>query len=431
VRIRLVALTLLVLLPACGVGASDPSTDAAPVAADAVQHVSRASLETMVVPQEAIGGLPRGLRVSPDSGWRDNQVEAADTLDPDDSKTSLREAGRITGYQLTYYDPTQSALRSGNGIDTVTSWIDLFSSDQDASAYLHDRIDQVRGLAGTSPREGITVEEVTPFDLGVADEAYGLRESVVFGGERVFRTRFSFRRGRILGGGMVIRADDTDATAVAERLAGLLDSRIQIGLHGGSNGEPVLVSKDGVPVDGQQPTTRRPPGAPDLAAIALGPDDLPPEFLCDDGQYRRTIPPRITFRRAFCPEGAAIGKTRLIGLSSQVSVFESEVAAETSLTLSGRMLASADGAKNYAANFAATSGLVATNVKRRTVKIPGGVGVITTFSTDAGRLAGFSTLVQRGSGVAMLDAIGLAADFDHRDLLPLVQTVDRRLAAVE
>jgi hypothetical protein len=216
------------------------------------------------------------------------------------------------------------------------------------------------------------------------------------------------------------------------RIAGILDQRIQIALHGGGDGDPVLVPEDGVPLDGQQPTTERPPGVPDLGAIALGPEDVPAGFLCDEGRYTRTQPPR-TFRRSFCPQGATVGHTRLVSLSSQVSVFESEVAAETSLTLTARMMTSADGAKSYAANFAATSGLVATDVRRRQVKLPGGggVGVLTSFRTEAGRLAGFSALAQRGRGLATLDAIGLADGFDHHDLLPLLQTVERRLGQLE
>jgi hypothetical protein len=421
-------LVLLVLVPACGTQTADPPADAA----GGVEHVARALLETMVVPQEDIGGLPLGLRVSPDSGWKDNRVEAESSFDPGDSAASLREGGRITGYELVYYDPTQAAIRSGSGVDSVMTWVDLFSSEGAASAYLRNRIDHARGRAGTSPREGITFEAVTPFDLGVVGEAYGLRESVVFGGDRVFRTVFAFRRGRIVAGGMVVRADDGDAAADGERIAGILDSRIQIALHGGSNGKPVLIPEDGVPLDGQQPTAERPPGAPDLAAIALGPGDVPPEFLCEPGRYTRTMPPRTTFRRSFCPQGAAIGHSRLVALSSQVSVFESDVAAETSLTLTARILLSADGAKNYAANFAATSGLVATDIRRRRVKLAdGGVGVLTTFRTSAGRLAGFSALVQNGRGLATLDAIGAADGFDHQDLLPLLQTAEQRLGVLE
>ena len=201
--------------------------------------------------------------------------------------------------------------------------------------------------------------------------------ATAFAGDRVFRTILVFRRGRIVAGSMVVRADDADGSADAGRIAGILDQRIQIALHGGSNGEPVLVPEDGVPLDGQQPSAERPPGAPDLAVIALGPDDVPAELLCDEGRYTRTQPPRITFRRSFCPQGAALGGTRLLSLSSQVSVFESGPAAEAALVLTGRRLTSPDGARTYAANFAATSGLVATGVRRREVKLRGariGVG---------------------------------------------------------
>jgi hypothetical protein len=423
---------VLLLLPACGTRAADPQSEAAAGGSDEDVKVAQHLLETMAVPQEDIGGLPRGLRVSPESGWRDNPAEAESSFDPDDTAASLREAGRVTGYELAYYDPTQAAIRSGSGVTNVMTWVDLFESGDAASAYLRGRVDYALRRGGSSPREGVTFGAVVAFEAGMPGEAYGLRESVDFAGDHVFRAVVFFRRGRLVAGSMVVRADRRDEAADAVRIAGILDQRIQIALHGGNTGEPVLVPEDGVPLDGQQPTAEQPPSVPDLAAIALGPDDVPAGFLCDEGRYTRTQPPRITFRRSFCPQGATLGRTRLISLSSQVSVFESEVAAETSLTLTARMMTSADGAKSYASNFAATSGLVATDVRRRQVKLPrGGVGVLTTFRTEAGRLAGFSALAQLGRGLATLDAIGLADDFDHHDLLPLLQTVERRLGDLE
>ena len=432
------ALVLLLLLPACGSQKADPVADS-PTGGIAVDSPSggkkgaRAHLDTMVVPQEDVGGLPPGLRVSPDSGWKDNRAEAESSLDPGDSAASLAKAGRVTGYELTYYDPTHAALRAGSGVEAVMTWVGLFSSESAASAYLRDRIDYTRGLAGTSPQEGVTFGAVVPFDVRMAnDEAYGLRESAVFGGDHIFRTLISFRRGRIVAGGMVIRADSGSATADVERVAGILDTRIPVALHGGpANGKPVLVPKDGVPLDGQQPSAQRPRGAPDLAAIALGPADLPPGIPCLPGRYTHTAPPRITFRRSFCPRGAAVGHTHLVALTSEVSAFESEVAARTSLTLTVRTLMSASGVKMLAANFSATSGLVATHIRSRRLELNGGgAGMLTTFDTNEGRVAVFSALAQRGRGVTTLDAIGPAEGFDHRDLLPLLQAVERRLGTL-
>lgn len=426
-RIPVAALVCLLFLPACGAHTADPVADAG---ASGAKKGARAHLDTMVVPQEDIGGLPPGLRVAPDSGWRDNRVEAKRSVDPSDSSASLADAGRINGYELTYYDPTHAAMRSGSGVDAVMTWAALFSSEGTASDYLRNRIHYARGLAGTSPQRGVTFRAVTPFDVRVADEGFGLSQSVVFGNDHIFRTLISLRRGHIVAGVMVIRADSGGAAVDVERIAGILDSRIQIALHGGpANGKPVLIPTIGVPLDGQQPTAERPRGAPDLAAIALGPADLSPGILCEPGQYTHTTPPRITFRRSFCPRGAAVGHTRLVALASEVSAFESDVVAKASLSLTVQAAMSAQGAKALAANFAATSGgAVATNLRRRRLELEGGgVGLLTTFDTRAGRVADFYALAQSGRGLTTLDAIGPAEGFDHRDLLPLLRAVERRL----
>jgi hypothetical protein len=426
VRIPVAALVCLLLLPACGAHKADPVAD---TAASGGKEGARAHLDTMVVPQEDIGRLPPGLRVAPDSGWTDNRTEAKRSIDPSDSSASLAAAGRINGYELTYYDPTRAAMRSGSGVDAVKTWVARFSSDSTASDYLRNRSQYARGLAGTSPQRGVTFRAVTPFDVRVADEGFGFRQSVVFGSDHIFRTLVSFRRGHIVAGGMVVRADSGGASADVERIAGILDSRIQIALHGGpANGKPVLIPKIGVPLDGQPPTAKRPRGAPDLAAIALGPADLSPGILCEPGNYTHTTPPRITFRRSFCPRGAAVGHTRLIALASEVSAFESDLAAKTSLSLTVRAAMSAQGAKALAANFSATSGEVATNLRRRRLELEGGgVGLLSTFDTKAGRVADFYALAQSGRGLTTLDAVGPAEGFDHRDLLPLLRAVERRL----
>jgi hypothetical protein len=316
-------------------------------------------------------------------------------------------------------------------VDAVITWVELFSSDGAASAYLRDRVDYARGLGGTSPQAGVYFGAVLPFDVRVADEADGLREPAVFGGDHLFRTLVSFRRGHIVAGGMVVRADSGDATAEVERVVGILDTRIQIALRGGpANGKPVLIPKNGVPLGSRQPTAERPRGAPDLAAIALRPADLPPGIPCKPGRYTQ-MPLRITFRRSFCPRGAAIGHTRLVSLTSEVSAFESEVVAKAALSLNVRTAMSPQGAKTLAANYAATSGWVATHLRRRRLELEGGgVGMLTTFDTDVGRMADFYALAQNGRGLTTLDAIGPAAGFDPRDLIPLLQTVQRRLGTL-
>jgi hypothetical protein len=185
-------------------------------------------------------------------------------------------------------------------------------------------------------------------------------------------------------------------------------------------------------VPGQLPAPQRPPGAPDLAAIALGPADLPPGIPCYPGYYSHTSSPRITFRRQFCPRGAAIGQTRLTSLTSEVSVFESVAAARASLVLTAQAAAAPGALKTLAANVSATQGLVATHVRSRRLNlVGGGVAILFTFETRAGRMVDFYALAQRGRGLTTLDATGPAKGFRRRDLLSLLRVVERRLDGLE
>jgi hypothetical protein len=421
-----VGLVFLLLLPACGAQTTDSASDVAtPEVAVAAKQDLQAGLDSIALPQQYIPGLPLGLRLSDDSGWVGNEAEAEGSFDPDDSAKSLGEAGRITGYQLAYYDPLRAALSSGSGVDGVVTWVELFSSARAASAYLHDRVDYARNLAGTSPREGVSFGAVTPFEFRMlADEAFGQRQTVVYDGDRVFRTVVRFRRGRIVAGGTIVRADSQDAIADMERMAGDLDSRVETALRGLKNPDPVLIPLEEVPLEA-------PAGVPDLAAIALGPADLPPGIRCEPGRYTHTTPPRITFQRSFCPQDAVVGHTTLTGLTSIVSVFESELAAKTSMNLEVMSLMSPDGIKGFASNYAASTGRIPTHIRSHQLKLEGGgIGLLTTFDTTTGPEVDFYALSQRGRGLTTLDTMGPAEGFDYRDMLPLLKAVERRLSSL-
>ena len=423
-RIRVAALLfLLLVLPACSAQTADPVAGAA----EKRHNPLRAELDTMVVPIGDIGGMPRDLRVAPDSGWTDNASEAEGSLEPTDSPASLKAEGRLDGYSLTYYDPTDAALRSGNGILFVSTWVELFDGDDHASAYMKKHFTSAKTLANSSPRPGVMFEDVTGFPADVGDEAHGLRETGVFGGDRIHRTLITFRLGRVVGGAMVARADNGDAAPDAFRIAGILAARIQNAQTGKIGEKPVLIPKDGVPLDGQQPTNQKPGGAPDLALVALRASDLPEGVASEPGQYTRTASPRITFVRRLLPQGVPIGHTRVVELTSIVSIFESEEAARASqsLTLADRL--SKDAPKRLAANLAATSGLHADHIRIRRVQLEGAVGVVATFDTEAGSVVDLIVTTQRGRGTTSLEAFCARDRFDQDDLLPLLETVADRL----
>jgi hypothetical protein len=392
-------------------------------------------LDTVVVPFYEVGGLPSGLRVTPDSGWVDNTLEAEASLDRGDSASSLARAGRRTGYVLTYYDPTERALRSGKGLHAIQTYVALFSSAKAASRFLRGKIASVRGFENTSPQRGIRFGAVRPFAVRAADEAYGLRETVMYGSDRVFRTLVGFRRGQVVGTTMAVRADRGDGAEIAEQLVGILDSRIQIARDGGSNGKPVEIPRTAAPSNGARQSTEHvkpPPGVPDLEAVALGPDDLPPGIPCNPGGYTKPTPPRVTFRRSFCPQGALIGRTPLALLASEVHLFESEQAAETSFVVSTRESEGSAARESFAANYSATHSLVATNVRSRRLELgDGAVAILFSFDTEAGPQVDFYAFAQAGRGVTTLEAIAPAGDFHRGDLVPLLRIVTRRLAALD
>jgi hypothetical protein len=428
VRVFVAALALLLILPACGAQTSEHGA-----AAPAPDGLS-ARLDTVVVPVEDVGGLPIDQpRVAPGSGWVGNGLEARTSYDPEDSAGSLARAGRVTGYELTYYDPTETALRSGNGLHSFKTAAELFSSEQAASAALRRRIDFARGLENRSPLPDVRFGPVQPFAVEAADEAYGLREAVRFGRDEVYRTFVGFRRGRVVGEVMVVRADRADGKHLARQLVGLLDTRIQIALHGGSNGEPVEVPAYAARPGGGEPAApARPAGAPDLAAIALGAGDLPPGITCNPGEYTRTTGPRFMFERSFCTHGKAVGRTPLLALANQVGVFESKVAAQASVSISARAAESPDAVERFRAGFDSTHSVLATNINSRRVELGhGAVVVLYTFDTKLGSVVYVDALAHAGRGVTTIEALAPAKDFHAGDIARLLRIVQARLAAAD
>jgi hypothetical protein len=430
VRIGVVAVSVL-FLSACTLSSqNEASVD--PVAAVPARSLQQ-ELEVMVVPVQDIGGLPRGFRATPSSGWQRNALEARNSLDPQDTARSLSRAGRISGYELIYEDPSKPALRTGHGVLTVLTWAELFRSPETASSALKARRAFSLSLNGKRLGRGVVFRRVGGFRTHVGDEAYGLRQDTRFGADRLFRTVVSFRRGRVVAGAMYIRTDPRDAVADVERLAGTLDARVRQALNGSLSDEPVLVSKDGVPLDGQEPAPSAPPGTQDLARIALLPADLPQATGSDGGRYTRTTPPRISFQRTYVFQGgASMGGSRVIQIVSGVNSFENELAAETSLSLTANMLASADGLRAFEENFAATTGERPANLQSHEVELDhGSRGFVNTFDTSAGSLADFYALAKNGRGTVSLEVTGPADGFDYHDFLPLLDKTRSRLGNLD
>jgi hypothetical protein len=105
------ALVLLCAFAAAGCGLGGGGSDGAGEG----PRVTPADLALMVLPQADLGAAARGLRPDDDSGPTSNEEAADETLDPDDTRVSLRGAGRMAGHKLYYAQPNlaAAALRRG------------------------------------------------------------------------------------------------------------------------------------------------------------------------------------------------------------------------------------------------------------------------------------------------------------------------------
>jgi len=80
--------------------------------AEAIEDLLRRDLETMVLTADEFDGLVDGFVIDPNSGTQDNAEAADDSVDPGDTASDFDDAGRITGYELTFGAPNVAALLS-------------------------------------------------------------------------------------------------------------------------------------------------------------------------------------------------------------------------------------------------------------------------------------------------------------------------------
>jgi hypothetical protein len=209
-------LAALLLLPGCGITRGEESAPP--------QNVTPADLARMVK-KEHLGPLARGLRLDPEeSGRYSNAREASESTDPKDSAKSLAKDGRVTGQYLGY---SASSGRSQLGVVFVSESVELFRTNEAASANLKDVLADLKRSRGRT-RNGAKIVRIEEFDVGTGDEAVGLQMTVRYPAQRttLFATVTGFRRGRIVGSTAAFLRRDLVVTGDVERMADALDQQI-------------------------------------------------------------------------------------------------------------------------------------------------------------------------------------------------------------
>jgi len=216
-------LLLATAMAACGGGGEADFT---------ARPISDADLGTMAVYEVDLPDEFAGFVRTGESGFKTNEQSAEKHFDPTDEAQDLERFGQVREYIRAYRPPPGDGLMPQEEAISLVSRVRLFEDAQGASGYLDDELADIEGSVGKD-MDGATVEEVERFKVGgIADEAAGVRATLVFGDDGSERpahgTQVYFRRGRLLFSIAVIRMDDKDVSAELELLARSLDERIHV-----------------------------------------------------------------------------------------------------------------------------------------------------------------------------------------------------------
>ena len=233
--------------------------------------VTKEQLAVMVVPKSQLGALGSGLEVALGSGVVDNAAAADNSLDPEDTGPQLAQAGRLTGYALTYSDLALNSIARRSGLVSVDTSVSTFTSSSAADAYLTRGIAAATRYAGKdigqSPRhlDEVGVNAVR----GLGERAASVTEVESFGDARVYSTSIGFHTGSIFASVTVTRADAKPALDDALRIAQQFARRIGLAQSGQLHEQPV-------PVPATAKQGQAPAGGPPLPGLALSVADLQP-----------------------------------------------------------------------------------------------------------------------------------------------------------
>jgi hypothetical protein len=248
-------------------------------------------------------------------------------------------------------------------------------------------------------------------------------------------TVVSFRKERLLGSVVLVRSDGRAMRAAAESNARELDRRIAGVLAGTITGKPVAIPKapatNGTPV----PTTP-PEGAPDIRPAALAPADFVHGAPITAQRYPTPDSDAVVaLEREFGVGSLLIGKSRLISLENDVTLYKTAIDASTFFAAitaiykspgAGALLSR--GLRQSDPSFKAST-LVVGGVRSLSL---GNESTIATASFDSqlGKISTIFAFVRVGRVVSALIATGPAARMHDADVVTLLGRAAKRAATV-
>ncbi len=287
---------------------------------------TRDHLPGMVLAQADIESEYPGIPLDPDnSGYQDNEASADDTTDPNDTASDLAAKGRLDGYGLEFFDPQAlfgDETPAGRIFGVGTS-VDLFDTQESATAFLQREIEDIRRFQGIAI-EGVTLNEFQEFiapDVGTHAVAGRFIVSV-FGFEQAGHiTAVRWIRGPILATVGVTAFDDTDQSGAVERLTLRMDQRIDDVLAGDIS---VTLIIPPLPPSSDASEAARREGF-DLPAMLISLADLPEGAAVEREGFAEESDAISSYEREFEPKGLVIelGSSQVMNISTKVELHAS------------------------------------------------------------------------------------------------------------
>jgi hypothetical protein len=210
------------LLLACGCGGG---------AHHATAQITRADLAAMTLPESSLGARGADMRRGALSGFFSNAKRAATDLDPRDTRTSLANLGRITGYGVQYQVPgatAQASLQSATGLLVIDSMVELFRSSSDVTRRMQRSVVDLQAFAGKRVKAGAVLLREGTFPVpNLGESANGLTSVFRLQGFLLHYTIVDVHIGRMLASVTIGRADGRDVKADAIALATQLAARVR------------------------------------------------------------------------------------------------------------------------------------------------------------------------------------------------------------
>ena len=409
--------------------------------------VTREHLPSFVLTPEQVQAEFPGLPLdTEDTGFQDNDAAAEDSLDPNDTGRDLAARGRLDGYHSSFFDSAglfagrSDGSSSGDRPLSANFSVELFNSSGAAQSFIRQKVQDFRRLQGQEIEEGVTLGQFAPFTaspVGTDTLAGRYTGAIAAFDLEFFGTFIVWRRDNLVLSIDIGATDDRDWAAPAQRLANLMNQRLD-GVLAGTGAEPIKPQiPTTVPFATTAPFATAVPAAGSIPGVALPAmlptlADLDPAATIEGDGYVQDTDALSAYERDFAAEGLffTIGLSQLTNLSSTVELYPTPSEASAGVLLLGGMDAQLF-AQLAGPGFAEGFGSTPEDLEVEAIDIPvigdATAGFLMRVQTAAIDLDSIMLWFTQGRVAAQLIAVGPPGQVHLDDVARIARLMDQRI----